>query len=545
MVYFVLGLALFSPAPYLEAMRHLVEGLRGQGLLGGWHVPAKSSLFRARQRLGCEPLRVLFATTAKPMATEATPGAFRRGLRLLAVDATCWDVADSEANEAAFGRPGNGRGSGRSAFPQVRMAALVEVGSHAVLDAELAGCRTGEVTLVSRLPRSLGPGRLVLADREFLGVPLWQAFTATGADLLWRVPANRVLPVLKQFRDGSWLSQIRASSGPARHEPVTVRVLAYQLKGQVSKDTSDGYRLVTTLLDTRRHPARQLAALYCERWEVESVFAEIKTHQRGTRVVLSSKTPDEQSIVPWRPVQRSRPGLVSIRVTARLPVARDEGGSRRTACMPFWCDTRWRSSARSLSASTQEMPNQEPRVLNGMSWREKAGPDRAAVMRGLLVSSAGGAGDRRGSVLYRAGGHAGGDVTLGEDEDGRRRQRSHHGGGHDGVPLLVVVPDVVVDAEGDRHNPDPLARHPDITVGGVETRRVSLPDTIHQDDFCELTVPVHLGKGQNPITFRSGELPNFGGTTYASDTFPGVLLRSRCAPLIDRITVAPYAREVR
>lgn len=291
-VYFVLGLALFSPAPYLEVMRHLVEGLRGQGLLGGWHVPAKSSLFRARQRLGCEPLRVLFATTAKPMATEATPGAFWRGLRLLAVDGTCWDVADSEANEAAFGRPGNGRGPDKSAFPQVRMAALVEVGSHAVLDAELAGCRTGEVTLVGRLPRSVGPGQLVLADREFLGVPLWQAFTATGADLLWRVPANRVLPVNKQFRDGSWLSQIRASSGPARREPVTVRVLSYQLKGQVGAGAADGYRLVTTLLDARQYPARQLAALYRERWEIESVFAEIKTHQRGARVVLSSKTPD-------------------------------------------------------------------------------------------------------------------------------------------------------------------------------------------------------------------------------------------------------------
>jgi hypothetical protein len=289
-VYFVLGLALFSPAPYLEVMRHLVEGLRGLGLLGNWHVPAKSSLFRARERLGSEPLRVLFATTAKPIATEATPGAFWRSLRLLAVDGTCWDVADSEANETAFGRPGSGRGSGRSAFPQVRMAALVEIGSHAVLDAELAGCRTGEVTLVGRLPRSAGPGQLVLADREFLGVPLWQAFAATGADLLWRVPANRVLPVTKQFRDGSWLSHIRANSGPARDEPVVVRVLAYRLEGR----TADGenYRLVTTLLDARRYPARQLAALYRERWEIESVFAEIKTHQRGARVVLSSKTPD-------------------------------------------------------------------------------------------------------------------------------------------------------------------------------------------------------------------------------------------------------------
>ncbi|MEU4493823.1 IS4 family transposase [Streptomyces sp. NPDC023998] len=291
-VYFVLGLALFSPAPYLEVMRHLVEGLRSQGLLGAWHVPAKSSLFRARQRLGSEPLRVLFATTAKPMATEATPGAFWRGLRLLAVDGTCWDVADTAADEAAFDRPGSGRGTGGSAFPQVRMAALVELGSHAVLDAELAGCRTGEVTLVARLPRSLGPGQLVLADREFLGVPLWQAFTATGADLLWRVPANRVLPVTRQFRDGSWLSQIRASSDPARNEPIVVRVLAYRLKDQLGEDAAGGYRLVTTLLDARRYPARQLAALYRERWEIESVFAEIKTHQRGARVVLSSKTPD-------------------------------------------------------------------------------------------------------------------------------------------------------------------------------------------------------------------------------------------------------------
>jgi hypothetical protein len=291
-VYFVLGLALFSPAPYLEVMRHLVAGLRGVGLLGDWHVPAKSSLFRARQRLGSEPLQVLFAATAKPMATESTPGAFWRGLRLLAVDGTCWDVADTEANQAAFGRPGSGRGTGRSAFVQVRMAALVEVGSHAVLDAELAGCRTGEVTLVGRLPRSCGPGQLVLADREFLGVPLWRAYAATGADLLWRVPANRVLPVRRLLRDGSWLSHIHAGTDGAKRDPVEVRVLAYQLKDTADTAAAGDYRLVTSLLDACRYPARQLAALYRERWEIESVFAEIKTQQRGARVVLSSKTPD-------------------------------------------------------------------------------------------------------------------------------------------------------------------------------------------------------------------------------------------------------------
>ena len=279
-VYFVLALALFSPAPYLEVMRHLVEGLRGQGLLSEWHIPAKSSPVPARQRLGWEPLRVLFATTVKPMGTEATPGCFWRGLRLLAVDSTCWDVADSLANEAAFGRPGNSRGHDKAGFPQVRMACLIEVGTHLVLDAELAGCRTGEVTLVNRLPRSCGPGELVLADREFLGVPLWRAFTDAGA----------IPPVERQLRDGSWLSRVHATTDRAHCDPVTVLVVAYQLHGTAR--AGEDYRLVTSLLDARRHPARQLAALYQERWEAEAVFAELKTHQRGAHVLLTSKTPD-------------------------------------------------------------------------------------------------------------------------------------------------------------------------------------------------------------------------------------------------------------
>jgi hypothetical protein len=189
-MYFVLGLALFSPAPYLDVMRHLVEGLRGQGLLGDWHIPAKSSLIRARQRLGPEPLRVLFTTTAKPMGTEATPGAFWRGLRLLAVDGTIWDVADSPANEAAFGRPDNARGHDKSSLPQVRMACLIEVGTHLVLDAELAGCRTGEVTLVGRLPRSCDAGQLVLADRRMCVRCQGEHATLPGAPAA-RLPRER------------------------------------------------------------------------------------------------------------------------------------------------------------------------------------------------------------------------------------------------------------------------------------------------------------------------------------------------------------------
>ncbi|MGW2212698.1 transposase [Streptomyces sp. NPDC001781] len=156
------------------------------------------------------------------MGTEATPGCFWRGLRLLAVDGTCWDVADSPANEAAFGRPRNGRGHDKPSLPQVRMACLIEVGTHLVLDAEPAGCRTGEVTLASRLSRSCQSGELVLADREFLGVRLWRAFTDSSADLLWRVPANRILPVERQFlwppnRVAGALAALGGGPQPSQH----------------------------------------------------------------------------------------------------------------------------------------------------------------------------------------------------------------------------------------------------------------------------------------------------------------------------------------
>jgi hypothetical protein len=172
------------------------------------------------------------------------------------------------------------------------MVALVECGTHAILDAELDGCRVGETTLAARLVRSVGPGMLVLADREFLGVPLWRAVAATGAHLLWRVPANRVLDVEQALPDGSWWSSMYAAGDrPARRHPVRVRVVAYHLDELGSQRESE-YRLVTDLLDHERYPARELAAPYPQRWEEETTLDQLKTHQRGPGVVLTSKTPE-------------------------------------------------------------------------------------------------------------------------------------------------------------------------------------------------------------------------------------------------------------
>jgi hypothetical protein len=91
------------------------------------------------------------------------------------------------------------------------------------------------------------------------------------------------------------------------------------------------------------------------------------------------------------------------------------------------------------------------------------------------------------------------------------------------------------------YNPDPVARHADMTINGGTAQRVLFPHSFHDNNFWELTVPVTLRKGDNSIRFAAAELPNFDGTTYASQTWPGVLLRSQYAPVLDRITVAPFS----
>jgi hypothetical protein len=297
-VYFVLALALYSHAAYEEVMRCLVEGLgwavrarRGRRSWPYWHVPGASALVEARTRLGPEPLKVLFAMAARPLATQATRGAWYRGWRLLVVDGTCLDVPDSPANQA-LGRATGGRGQG--AFPQVRVVGLVEAGTHAIIDAVQGPYATGEQTLARQLARDgglLGPGVLLLADRLFVGHKLWQQMAGTGADLLWRVRCGQgapKLPVGQVLADGSWLSHLRADGG----RRITVRVVEYTLADPGRRTSTDRYRLVTTILDPTAAPAHELAALYTERWEIETALAELKTTQRGPKQVLRSKSPE-------------------------------------------------------------------------------------------------------------------------------------------------------------------------------------------------------------------------------------------------------------
>jgi hypothetical protein len=301
--YYVMALTLFSSLGYEEVMRNLVEGLAWEsGWRQGWQMPTQPALTQARARLGAQPLAELFARACVPLAGAGTPGAFWRGRRLVGLDGSSLDVADTPDNAEEFGRPASGRGSGQGAFPKLRLVALAECGTHAMFAAAMGPFATSsEATLAKELLHALGPGMLVLADRYFSTHPLFSAFAATGADLCWRAKSNAVLPVLERHADGSYTSELVASDDKASRSRVTpVRVVEYAIDDP-GRPQAEGtrYRLITTLLDPAEAPAAELAVLYGQRWEFESALDELKTHQRGPGVVLRSKTPEGVRQEAW------------------------------------------------------------------------------------------------------------------------------------------------------------------------------------------------------------------------------------------------------
>jgi len=290
-VYYVIALALYMQSSTREVLRCLLEGVQWlRGPSAPVKVAGKSGISKARTRVGWQPLQQLHDQLVHPIAIPATKGAWYRRWRLVSLDGSTLEVADEAANAQAFGRPAASRGA--TAFPQLRFVALVENGTHVLFGTRCGPYAVGETTLAAEVLAGLHPGMLCLADRLFFGYALWTQAAATGAALLWRGKQNLRLPCEQRLPDGSYLSRIYPSEQDRRHgrQGVGVRVLEYQLAGVPGAEPV--YRLLTTILDPAAAPAADLAALYHERWEIETAFDELKTHLRGARIVLRSKTPD-------------------------------------------------------------------------------------------------------------------------------------------------------------------------------------------------------------------------------------------------------------
>jgi hypothetical protein len=279
---------------YKQVLRLLLDGVKW--ILGPdarIKVAGTSGISQARERIGSEVMERLHDEAVAPIAVrgkaQTTKGAWYRKWRIVSIDGSTLDVADVGGNAEAFGRPGGQGGEG--AYPQIRFVSLIENGTHVLFGSRMGDYHTGETVLAKETLGFLKEGMLCLADRGFYGFNLWRQAAGTKAELLWRMKKNIKLPCEKRFRDGSFLSRIYDSQDKKRSgESVAVRVIEYTLAGV--PDAEPVYRLITTILDPAEAPAKELAALYQERWEIENAFDEFKTHLRGNRIILRSKRPD-------------------------------------------------------------------------------------------------------------------------------------------------------------------------------------------------------------------------------------------------------------
>jgi hypothetical protein len=249
-------------------------------------VCSAAAITQGRKRLGWEPIRDLYRVVVGPLATRASLGAWYRRWRLVVLDGSVLDVADTRKNERAFGRPGASRG--KAGFPQLRFVTLLENGTHVMFGAEMAGYHTGEATLAKKVIPRLPPDALCLADRNFFSYSLWKSALATGAALLWRVRADLTLPKLKRLSDGSYLTKIDPSPAARAKDRagIPARLIEYRLGGR-----GEEYRLLCSIMDQRKAPAIQLANLYPQRWTIETALGELKTRLRGAKAILRSRIP--------------------------------------------------------------------------------------------------------------------------------------------------------------------------------------------------------------------------------------------------------------
>lgn len=277
-VYLLLAGCLFAELGYQQVWTKLTAGLAGTPTAH----PTTSALSKARRRLGAAPLRWLFDLLAGPAATTGS-GVHWRALLVCAIDGTTLSAPDTEANLTLYRKqPGNHGGTG---YPQLRLLGLVACGTRSIIAAVFGPARgtgSGETSYAHRLVTAMGPGMLVLADRNFDAAALLKAIAATEAHFLVRLKGKRRLPVLKRYRDGSYLSTIGTTRIRVVEAEITITTSAGRVTGL--------YRLATTLLDHRRYPAGELVRLYHERWEIETAYLEIKSSTLGGRV-LRARTP--------------------------------------------------------------------------------------------------------------------------------------------------------------------------------------------------------------------------------------------------------------
>ena len=312
-MYYTIAMPMFPQGSYEEVMRHLTQGLFwAKEFEGSWHIPSKAGIYKARVRLGAGPLKELFSRVAKLLAQPGMPGAFYRNLRLVVIDRTSLDVCDSQQNLEHFTKPETP--IGETAFAKVRIVALSECGTHAIIADAPGPYSVSEQLLVREIVPSPIQGMLCLGDRGIFSYDLWNKARETGCELLWRAESDYVIETVAELNDGSYLGNVYHHQDRTRRNPIQLRVIEYSLDDRADPDNI--YRLFSIITDPELARVSELAALYSQRWEIESVFDELKTHLNESRQVLRSQSPElvyiKSSGGCWRCTTRFGPSCATL-----------------------------------------------------------------------------------------------------------------------------------------------------------------------------------------------------------------------------------------
>ncbi len=308
-IYLLILWSLWAHCSLRSACDRLLASLRWSSDEPCEATPTSGALCYRRRQLGVRVLCHLFQQVCQPFAQLQTAGCFAFGLRLMGIDGTKISVADSPETRRCFRKPTEDASKTTSPFPQLLAVLLVEIGTHAIIDAIPALGSVGESRLARGVLRSIRQGMLVLLDRGFFSAAFLQDLLTRGAHVLGRLASKRLLGKRHLLRDGSCLITLSPKQYPELRAPLTVRIISYRIRPQAAElleqvtpshsqhgsgttnpKVHEVHRLVTTLVDPQRYPALDLILLYHERWEVELVIDEIKEHQRIAQHPLSSKS---------------------------------------------------------------------------------------------------------------------------------------------------------------------------------------------------------------------------------------------------------------
>jgi hypothetical protein len=306
----VLVACLFPGAGY-DSVLATAFGLPGLKLKPGAGTPTGPALSQARKLLGEQAVKRIFELDASAADADLGIGLLWKGLEVTAIDGTTMELARNDVLEGEFGVPAE------RARPVLRVTAHVRTATFRWIGAAIGGYHDGENALADQLEDSFGPGMLNLADRGFFSMHRWIRFSGTGADLAWRVKNGAKSVPLKTVRslpDGSELVMLHESDGMRtrrrketgdpradRLPDTAARLITFTVttRTRSGRTKTAMMRVLTTLLDHEACPARDIAVLYAERWQIEIAFLHLKRTVRGPRRPLRGQSPDLARQEAW------------------------------------------------------------------------------------------------------------------------------------------------------------------------------------------------------------------------------------------------------